>query len=100
MIKLDFLRDSEGKLVVVDGDFQIGNATAQHANIILNANKGELRLTPQVGIGLNNFIGSPSTIFYDLEQYIKKELQKESIFVKSMVFDYTGNNVLNKIEVE
>lgn len=37
-------------LIIVAGDFKIGDATVQHQQLLLMAGKGDFKLTPLVGV--------------------------------------------------
>jgi hypothetical protein len=96
-MKLDILRDENMKLIIRDGDFVIGDATSQHANIIVNSAKGELRLFPTVGVSIISFIGTKQ--LYELEQFIKSELSREGIALKSIDTELFRNEAKIKMEV-
>jgi hypothetical protein len=54
----DLLLDSEGDLLIRDGDFVIGDSDAQNITDIIQSEKGEFKRSPQIGVGSNNFINS------------------------------------------
>lgn len=48
----DILVDEQGVPVFRDGDFFIGESTAQHQRHLLMAQKGEIKDTPEIGVGI------------------------------------------------
>lgn len=56
----DILLDSDGDLLIVDGDLVIGESTIQHQQLLLSTNKGEWKQSPKVGIGLQDFLNDDS----------------------------------------
>jgi hypothetical protein len=53
----DFLDDeTTGDLRIEDGDFVTGESTAQHIRDLLITQKGQYRLHPDAGIGIDNFL--------------------------------------------
>lgn len=52
MIVNDLNIDLDNNLIIKNGDFQIGNSTAEHAYALLSINKGDLRFNPALGTDL------------------------------------------------
>lgn len=52
----DFKLDSNGDLDVVSGDFVIAEATLQHQEHIIIAQKGEYKEFPEIGVGIANML--------------------------------------------
>lgn len=46
-------RDADGKII---SGLTLGNSVYQQQTLILAANKGDYKLTPRVGVGLNNYL--------------------------------------------
>lgn len=47
-----------GDILIQNGDFVIGESTAQHMQDLLIADKGQYRLHPEVGVGIDQFINA------------------------------------------
>lgn len=54
----DILLDNNDDLLIVNGDFAIGESTDQEVGIILRMNPGELKEDPLLGAGLIRLIHS------------------------------------------
>jgi hypothetical protein len=52
----DFLLDDNLDLVIVDGDFVIGESTSQHQKILILADKGEFKDVPMRGVGARRYL--------------------------------------------
>jgi hypothetical protein len=53
---VDLLLGSNFDLLIVNGDFVIGEATRQQQQILLLLEKGENRQYPTMGVGLSNWL--------------------------------------------
>lgn len=51
----DYLLDSSFDLRIEDGDFVVGESTAQHQDLLIHLEKGELRQYPKTGVGIKSF---------------------------------------------
>lgn len=52
----DFLLDDNLDLVIIDGDFVIGESTSQHQKILILADKGEFKDVPMRGVGARRYL--------------------------------------------
>ena len=52
----DILTDEEGDLMVVNGDFSVGESTVQHQGDLIVACEGEYKQDPMTGVGAVNFV--------------------------------------------
>lgn len=52
----DFLMDTDGDMLIVDGDIAVGDSTLQNQYLLLKLQPGELRQWPQTGVGLENYL--------------------------------------------
>ncbi|WP_291122798.1 hypothetical protein [Flavobacterium sp. UBA6046] len=52
----DILLDDTLDLQIVDGDFVIGESTAQHQKLLILADKGEFKDVPMRGVGARRFL--------------------------------------------
>ncbi|MCQ2319449.1 MAG: hypothetical protein MJZ90_11115 [Bacteroidales bacterium] len=58
-MRRDLILDTEtGDLVFTHGDLAIGDSDEQNAQLIVDAEKGEYKEHPQVGVGLRKYIKS------------------------------------------
>lgn len=58
----DFMDDeSTGDLLIANGDFVVGESTLQHVKDLLITQKGQYRLHPDAGIGIDQFINDDVT---------------------------------------
>lgn len=55
-MRQDLLRDENGDLKIVNGDFAIGKSDQQHVEDILRLQPGELKEFPLAGFGAINYI--------------------------------------------
>ncbi|SDE76110.1 hypothetical protein [Riemerella columbipharyngis] len=54
----DILVDDSNELEFINGDFAVGNSDIQHIDHIIIAQKGEYKQTPQMGLGVINYLKS------------------------------------------
>lgn len=52
----DFLLDDNLDLLIADGDFVIGESTAQHQKLLILADKGEFKDVPMRGVGARRYL--------------------------------------------
>lgn len=59
MPRTDILLDlaGDGDLLIKDGDFVIGDSDNQNVKLILEADKGQQRFTPFLGVGIRRQLG-------------------------------------------
>ncbi len=70
----DFLYDSDGDLLVQDGDFVIGLADNQYIEQIIDSNRGEWLFHPLVGVGIKRFQNGDLS-YAQLETTIQQQLR-------------------------
>lgn len=59
IMRRDIMLDPEtGDLVFANGDIAVGNSDEQNAQLIVNAEKGEYKEHPQLGVGLRKYLKS------------------------------------------
>ncbi|MBR4137840.1 MAG: hypothetical protein IKU05_05455 [Bacteroidales bacterium] len=69
-MRKDLTLDTEtGDLVFTNGDLAIGDSDEQNALLILDAEKGEYKEYPQVGVGLRKYLKSTGR-----EREIRREI--------------------------
>jgi len=71
-------------LLIRNGDLVIGDSDAQNINDIMEAEKGEFKRTPEIGVGSNNFINGTrdsqniktiTTLNLQLDGFIVKDVE-------------------------
>lgn len=70
--------DENGELLVKNSELVIDDATQQHVNHIIIAQKGEFKETPSLGFGIDNWWkrgGDAETIQRDFKNSLEKELR-------------------------
>lgn len=71
MARTDILLDlaGDGDLLIKDGDFVIGESDNQNVKLILEADKGQLRFFPLLGVGIRKQLGGP------VDGAVKRQIQ-------------------------
>ena len=92
----DLQLDENGDLLIVDGDFVIGDSKQQDVETLITANKGEFKEFPLVGFGAINYIKSNVS-----EVEFKRDLkvQLEYIGFENPTIDLSEGFAKLKIEV-
>lgn len=55
MIAKDLMTNSTGELLIVDGDFVLGESDIQHIDHILRASQGDYKESPLIGFGVDQY---------------------------------------------
>ena len=76
MAVLDLLCDSDGDLLIKDGDFVIGHSDQRHNYDIMASNTGDWKEYPLVGFNAMKFVNSRATSTV-LNQSAKIQLQAD-----------------------
>ena len=85
---IDVLLDAEtGDLLFENGDFALGDATTQHQAHNLIADKGDLRASPQAGIGMTVFLNDESLEDGEAQAAIALQLELDGPTVASVAVD-------------
>lgn len=99
-MKLDFLSDEDGDILIQNGDFVIEDAVTQHAKLLIDLGQGEIRQFPNAGVGIINYIGSKIDE-NDLYQAIFEELAKDNIDLLDLTVTQNSNdNITIDIKVK
>lgn len=72
----DFLSDTDGDLLIVNGDFVIGESDEQHNYDIMKSEPGWWKEYPLVGFGPLKYLNSQAT-FAELNQSARIQLQAD-----------------------
>jgi len=63
-----------------DGDLVVGESTEQHISDLIMLNKGELRTSPETGVGLEQWVLDNADVL-GLEQEIQKQMELDGMKV-------------------
>ena len=96
MARQDILLDNDNELNVVNGDFEIGDSDNQHAAIIFEAQKGEIRSSPELGFGASKYIKKSGEKVRNFMRNLKVELDKDGYNDADINVDFE----LNKLTIE
>ena len=88
MVK-DFLQDSDGDILITDGDFVIGDSDNDHIVDIINSNQGDWKEFILCGVGIDNYLNS-SGMQLQLKKNIITQLGIDGYGSITVVF--TGND--------
>lgn len=92
-MKLDFMYD-DFDLKITNGDFVIDRADEQHAFIIINSTKGEIRQYPELGVGINLYQGS-NLSDQEIISIIETELKKDDIILLEAELERKNGYIYN-----
>ncbi len=76
---IDILLEEGFDLSIAAGDFVIGESTQQHQQLLLLLQKGELKQSPLVGVGLLELIEDEESAA--INKIIKDEFEKDGMTV-------------------
>ncbi|SDE76847.1 oxidase [Riemerella columbipharyngis] len=83
---IDFIHSDD--LDIKNGDWHTGTADNQHAKYIVQAQKGEYKEHPELGVGIENILNTEQAIDFLIEA--KKNLEYDGMKVKDIAFTETG----------
>ena len=89
----DILLDNDFDILILNGDLEVGEPTNQHQALILLYEKGHLRETPWLGVGLHSWLNDDGLI--GLREEIQKMVELDGARVKRLEVYNNG-----KIELE
>lgn len=84
---IDFIQNYD--LEIKNGDWHTGLAENQHAKYIIQAQKGEFKQNPELGVGIENMLNTEQAIDFLIEA--KKNLEYDGMNVKNIAFTEAGN---------
>ncbi len=87
----DYLHDDDDDLLIVNGDFAVGESTVQHQSLLLRMQKGELRQYPKTCIGIDDFLLAEDA--EDMRQEIQKQYEADGMKVRSVKFTQVENGL-------
>lgn len=89
----DFLLDETNDMSLNNGDFALGDASLQHQNHILMAQKGEYKESPEIGVGILTELLNENP--RELLTQIRKNFEYDGMKVKTLKFASNGNIVID-----
>jgi hypothetical protein len=86
----DLLINTDGDLIYKDNDIVIGFSDFQHQEDLLIIQKGELKETPDCGVGIENFLNDGD--IDGMLSEVKSQFTKDGMEVNKLKYDEaTGN---------
>lgn len=98
MSRQDVLLDDNNELIVENGDFVIGDSDNQHAAIIFEAQKGEIRSSPELGFGAMRFVKNSGSTVRKFLRDLKLELEKDGYADPDINIDQENGTLTVNIE--
>lgn len=89
----DFLLDENNDLLLKDGDLVIGNATLQHQNHIILAEKGEFKNAPEIGAAVRSHLNNENP--RELLREIRRNFEYDGMKVNSLKVATNGNLLID-----
>lgn len=89
----DFLLDENNDLIIKNGDLAIGNATLQHQNHIILAQKGEFKNAPEIGVGILTQLNNENP--RELLSEIRKNFEYDGMRVNTLKVATNGNLLID-----
>lgn len=89
----DFLLDENNDLIIKNGDLVIGNATLQHQNHIILAQKGEFKNAPEIGVGILTQLNNENP--RELLSEIRKNFEYDGMRVNTLKVATNGNLLID-----
>ncbi len=91
MARTDYLLDESNDFATENGDFITGPSDAQHVALLCQLNKGELKESPTIGVGLSNYLKKQNTSLTEIKREIKVGLLADSYKVNDITVDTDGS---------
>jgi len=89
----DILLDDNNDPICKDGDFVTGISDQQNSVRLTSLNKGELKESPTVGVGLIHFLKKVNITPREIEREVKLQHQNDGYKVSN--FEFTEEGELN-----
>lgn len=80
----DILLGSARDLLIVDGDLVIGYSDEQQQHLLLLTKKGELKQSPDVGVGLSSFLKDDDT--GSMISEVNRQFTKDGMIVRAVKY--------------
>lgn len=78
----DIMLDATNDLLIEDGDFVVADATEQHQNCLLLANKGDYKTQPMLGVGIFMYINDDEP--QDMMREIRTQFTNDGMEITKM----------------
>jgi len=88
---LDLLLEDTGDLAIVNGDFVMGESTAQHQQLLMVAQRGQFKENPDRAVGIEDFINSNDIDGMLAE--IRNQFTKDGMTVNQLNYDEQSGNL-------
>ena len=89
---MDYLLDNEGKMLLKNGDFVIGDSDGQEINLLLVSSPGDWKENPAVGCNIQTLLKSRSTETR-IKKIINEQLTNDGFKKINIKLDYPNINV-------
>jgi len=91
----DYLLTGDMDLKIENGDFAVGDPTLQNQQIILKAQKGEIKEYPELGVGVDNEVFAENHNKLLIE--IKRNFKYDGMKVKQLGYLDNGKLFVNAV---
>jgi len=78
----DILIDESFDIGLKNGDFEVGESTYQHQQILILADKGQFKASPLTGVGARRYLETSKPD--DLAREIRQEFMKDGMTVRTI----------------
>ena len=89
----DLLLDIDGDIDIAGGDLVVGECDEQNQLLMLQANKGDYKENPTIGVGVTNWLKDENPA--NLLAEIKKEAERDGMTVREVKFTDEGKIYLD-----
>lgn len=89
----DLLHDSDGDLLIQNGDLKIGASDPMHVADLIGSYPGDWKQFPLRGVGVNNFSGSTGEE-QAIDNQIRQQVIADNYQVKSLAAKFDSSNNL------
>lgn len=93
LIMIDFLVDDNHDLRIENGDLVLGDASLQHQNHIILAEKGEYKESPEIGVGILTELNNENP--RELLTKIRRNFEYDGMSVNTLKIATNGNIVID-----
>lgn len=90
----DYLEEVSGDLIMRDGDFALGESTAQHQKDLLISDKGQYKAFPTVGVGIEGWLNDDVNLI-ELEKAVINEFESDGMRVGQINIREIDNAIIN-----
>lgn len=85
----DILFDTDGDLMIRNGDLVVGDSTYQHVQGLLLHQKGHYKFDPLIGVGIENFLND-EVQNSELLKEVRTALEADGFIVKVLYIQEDG----------